>query len=101
MVGPEYKLNNTERGHLIALGQMPGFQVMVNIFESEVEQFKVDMLNANPKDIEDIRAKHNLALAAAVFWKRVANRINKEQEIFSAQGPVPVQPDLTEALLQD
>jgi hypothetical protein len=101
MIGPEYALSDVERGYLIALRQMPGFQIMINICESEVEQFKVDMLNADPKDIEDIRSKHHLALAAAIFWKRVAKRINHEETIFNSQGAPSVQPDITESMLQD
>jgi hypothetical protein len=95
----EYQISDVERGHLIALGQLPGFQVLINICESEVEQFKVDMINANPTDIEDIRSKHNLALAAATFWKRVAKRINHEQAIFGAQSHAnDIVPDVTESM---
>jgi len=47
MVGPDYKISEAERTHLVGLSTQPGFQVLLNICEATVEQFKVDMINAD------------------------------------------------------
>lgn len=100
MVGPEYRLSDSERTHLVGLGTQPGFQVIVNICESEVEKFKVDMINADPTKPEEVLAKHNIAKAAAMFWARVAARINSEQQLYLGQKQLnEVQPDVTADLL--
>ena len=94
-----HPLNEANRGHLIALLGMPGFEVLQQILEEEVEQFKVDMINANPSNTQDILAKHALAKAAAVYYTKVIDRLNHEKLMFGArQDENKIMADITEPL---
>lgn len=102
MVGPDYKISEAERTHLVGLSTQPGFQVLLNICEATVEQFKVDMINADCTNTAEVLSKHNLAKAAAMFWARVANRVNTEQQIYLGQKQsAEIQPDVTAELFSN
>lgn len=102
MVTAGYRPNATERAQLAGFYNQPGFQVLQNIFESQISQLQIDMINANPVNKEDVLAKHNLAKAAAVFYDRCIKFINDEiRNHVAVEEGTKIQPDLTEALLQD
>lgn len=102
MVTAGYRPNATERAQLAGFRNQPGFQVLQNIFESQISQLQVDMINANPVDKETVLAKHNMAKAAAVFYQRVVDLINDEVRNHAAiEEGTKIQPDLTAELLQD
>ncbi len=101
MVTAGYRPSEQELSHLVALRQMPGFQVLLNIFESQVAQAQLDMMNADETDEKAIVAKQRIAKAAAVFYQRSIDRVNEELMTFGARrDESKIQPDLTEHLFQ-
>src|SRR5215475_8239863 len=96
------RLSDTERGQLIGLSKLPGFEVFKNVCEEELEEMRIELLNVSSADEKNIIAKHNMAKAATMFYARVMERITHEEGVFGSQvQEKTVQPDLTEALLQD
>jgi hypothetical protein len=93
-------LTDTERGHLTSLMQHPGFGVLTHIFEEEVEEMNVELLNVASSDDKAIIAKHHMAKAAAMFYARIVKRITNEQSIFGSGPDNNPQPDVTETLFQ-
>lgn len=102
MVTAGYRPNATERAQLAGFYNQPGFQVLQNIFESQIAQLQLDMINEDPVQEKKVLAKHNLAKAAAVFYQRVIDLINDEiRNHVAIEEGTKVQPDLTAELLQD
>jgi hypothetical protein len=101
MMNAKYIPSPADVGQLMALLQMPGYRVLTKIFESEIDQMQVDMMNADPTNEKEVLVRHNLALAAGMFYQRVVNRIHLEKEQFGAKSSAnDIIPDATEELLQ-
>jgi hypothetical protein len=97
-----YRLSEVEQGQLVTLRQMPGFQILLNLFESQIAQMQIDMINADATNEKEVIAKYHLAKASAMFFQRVVDLMNFEIEKFGNRAMAnEVQPDLTEALLRD
>ena len=99
MITAGYKLNDGERAMLVGLRQMPGFQILLNIFESQVSQMQLDMINTPTDKPDQVLAAHNMAKAAAMFYQRTIDLMNNEIEMFGAQAKSKeIQPDITEEI---
>lgn len=100
MASPDLELNGIDRAHLNVLVTMEGFKVLQNIMESEVEKFKVALLNANPSKHDEVIAAHQLAKAAAMFYAGVVKRLNSELELYRNSPKASDKPiDATEGLI--
>jgi hypothetical protein len=103
LIDPELELTVTERAHLAYLVKTDGFQIFQKICESEVEKFKVAMINVKPGNTQELVERHSIAQAAAQFYVALVSRLNNEIEIYSrapreGDGPMP---DVTEALFDE
>jgi hypothetical protein len=95
------QLSDSERGQLIGLTKQPGFEVLKHIFEEELEEMNIELLNVASGDEKTIISKHNMAKAATMFYARTMNRITQEESYFGSKVEErKVQPDTTEALFQ-
>jgi hypothetical protein len=94
-----YHPRETEVAQLMTLVQMPGYEILKKIYIAEVDQLQVDMMNADPTNEKEVLAKHNLALAAGMFYQRVSNKVaGYIQEFGDRKKAQDVQPDQTAEL---
>lgn len=101
-IGAGYRLNEGERGQLVALRQMPGFQILLNIMESEVAKFSNAWINISAEKDAEILASHKLAKAASQFYQGLVNTINGEMEAYHQRiDQNMIQPDITEGLFSE
>lgn len=101
MIKAKYVPSTADMQQLMSILNMPGYAIMTRIFESEIDQMQVDMMNADPTNEKEVLAKHNLALAAGMFYQRVINRLHNDKEQFNAIKNAPqIQEDVTEPLFQ-
>lgn len=78
MVDPDLELTPTERSDLAMLFQSKGWQVVNKLLLAVVEQFRVDLDNANHSDPKDVMAKHSLSKSAGVVVTKIITRITQE-----------------------
>jgi hypothetical protein len=76
-----YQPNPSDIGQLLAILKHPGYEVLKRIFESEIDRMQIDLLNTEPTNRDEILAKHNIAKAAAMFYARILQRIENEQDL--------------------
>jgi len=90
---PDLVLEREEVAYLAALVSQPGFKILQKIFRSGVDQFAVQMINADQKNEKEVLARHNAARTAAQFYTWVVNSINNEVQeyIHSAPNDKPIQ----------
>src|ERR1035437_2672283 len=103
MIDPEFELTAQERAYIAYLVKTDGFQIFQKICESEVEKFKVALINVKPGNTEELVERHSIAQAAAQFYVALISRLNNEIEIYShvpRENDEPM-PDNTEALLDE
>lgn len=97
-----FRPTETEVAQLMSLIQQPGYQILQKIMIGEVDKFQLDLLNVDPSSPtydQDVRVKHNLALAAGMFYQRVSNRVASEiQDMNDRRKSHEVQPDITAEL---
>jgi hypothetical protein len=90
MVDPDLELTPTERSDLAMMFQSKGWQVVMKLFRIIVEQFRVDLDNADHANPKDVLAKHALSRAAGSVVTIIIHRITQEvailQEARSRQG---------------
>jgi hypothetical protein len=90
MVDPDLELTPTERSDLAMMFQSKGWQVVLKLFRIIVEQFRVDLDNADHANPKDVLAKHALSRAAGSVVTIIIHRIAQEvailQELRSRQG---------------
>ena len=102
MVTAGYRLGEGERAQLVALRQLPGFQILLNLMEAEVSKFAENLINTKAGQESEILANHYLAKAAAQFYQGLVNSLNNELETFANHSNVTqIQPDVTEALFSE
>jgi hypothetical protein len=98
-----YKPQDSEIQQLQQLLAMPGYQILQKIQMGEIDQFQVDLMNLDPDDAEfdkKARTRHNLALAAGMFYQRVTNKIAGHINRLNEKHNQPqVLPDVTSDLL--
>lgn len=103
MMNAAYRPSDTEVAQLMALLQQPGFEVYKKIMVGEVDWFQIDLMNVDPssdKYESEVRAKHNIALAAGMFYQRVTDKVAGYIGEFGARRDQKIiQPDPTENLL--
>lgn len=78
MVDPEFDLTPVERSDLAMTFNSKGWQVAHKICLAVVEEFRVDLDNANPANRDDVMAKHALSKAASVAVSKIITRIASE-----------------------
>jgi hypothetical protein len=90
-----------ERGALAGIIRHPGFEAAKKLAVSVVEQFRVDLDNANPADTKEVIAKHALSRAAGVFYTRWMQRVHDAVERAETIPDSPANAvDPTEGVLQ-
>ena len=108
MIDPELMLDAAERRELVRVCQMPGFAILKKIAMSVVEQFRLDLDNANPASTSDVMAKHSLSRSASLFYQRWLDKLQHEidqvelestrgETLQDEAGPVLDMDDLAEA----
>lgn len=78
MMHASYRPSDSEITQLLGILQMPGFEVLKKIQMAEVDWFQLDLMNVDPSGAgydAEVRAKHNLALAAGMFHQRVIDKV--------------------------
>lgn len=103
MIDAEFELTAQERAHIAYLVKTDGFQVFQRICESEIEKFKIALINVKPGNTEELVERHSVAQAAAQFYIALVNRLNSEIEIYShapRENDAPMA-DITEDLINE
>ena len=84
MVDPELALTSVQRSDLAMTYHSKGWAVVDLLFKVIIEEFRVDLDNANHADPKDVMAKHALSRAAGVaitkIIHRIANEVSFQQE---------------------
>jgi hypothetical protein len=84
MVDPELELSQVQRSNLAMTFHSKGWEVVDLLFKAIVEQFRVDLDNANHADPKDVMAKHALSKASGqvvtAIIHRIANEVAFQQE---------------------
>lgn len=78
MVDPDLELTAVQRSDLAMTFHSKGWQVVNLLLLAVVEQFRVDLDNANHSDPKDVMAKHSLSKSAGVVVTKIITRINNE-----------------------
>jgi hypothetical protein len=78
MVDPELELNAVQRSDLAMTYHSKGWNVVDLLFKIIVEEFRVELDNANHADPKDVMAKHALSRAAGVVVTKIVHRIANE-----------------------
>jgi len=79
MIDPEVELDQLERTDLVMMYNSKGWQVFQNkIMLSIVEQFRVDLDNADPAKPNEVMAKHALSRAAGIVYTKILTRVVNE-----------------------
>lgn len=103
MQNASYRPNDVEIAQLASIISQPGFEVLKRIQLGEIDQFQLDLMSVDPtdKDYESqVRAKHNIALSAGMFYQRVTNKVATYIAELGAKRDQPqIQPDQTADLL--
>lgn len=103
MTNALYQPTAADMAQLNSLIQQPGFEVLKKLMQSEVDRFQVELMNTDPTEDnydKKVQTRHNIALAAAMFYQKLMNRVYSEQQQFvSAASGEKVQSDGTAELL--
>ena len=78
MIDPEFDLTPVERSDLAMTFYSKGWQVVHKICLSVVEQFRVDLDNADHSNPKDVMAKHSLSRSASVVVTKLLTRVASE-----------------------
>lgn len=78
MVDPDLELTPTERSDLAMTFHSKGWQVVNKLLLAMVEQFRVDLDNADHSNPKDVMAKHSLSRSAGIVVTQLIHRINNE-----------------------
>ena len=78
MIDPDFELTPVERSDLAMMYNSKGWQVVHKICLSVVEQFRVDLDNADHANPKDVMAKHSLARSASVVVTQLLTRVGSE-----------------------
>lgn len=78
MIDPEFELTPVERSDLAMTYNSKGWQVVHKICLAVVEQFRVDLDNADHANPKDVMAKHSLSRSASVVVTQLLNRVGSE-----------------------
>lgn len=82
MVDPDLLLTPLQRSELAMTVHSKGWEVVDLLLKAVVEQFRVDLDNANHADPKDVMAKHALSRAAGVVVTTLIHRIANEVALF-------------------
>ena len=99
MQNAAYKPQDNEIQHLMQLLAMPGYQVLQRVMMAEIDGFQIDLMNVDPSSDKyeaEVRAKHNIALAAGMFYARLNERISGYVNRMTEKNAPAVLPDSTE-----
>lgn len=97
---PELALDHSDRGHLVQMASMPGYQVFHQLCRSEVDKFIVSLINAKPSEPAEVLSAQLLVKAAAQFYEGITDRVNEEIVQYTGSIKTNVYPvDPTEGLL--
>ena len=78
MVDPELELTPVERSDLAMVYYSKGWQVVHRLCLAVVEQFRVDLDNADHSNPKDVMAKHSLSRSASVVVTKLLTRVASE-----------------------
>jgi len=78
MIDPDFELTPVERSDLAMMYNSKGWQVVHKICLSVVEQFRVDLDNADHSNPKDVMAKHSLSRSASVVVTQLLTRVGSE-----------------------
>lgn len=78
MVDPDLELTAVQRSDLAMTFHSKGWVVVNLLLMAVVEQFRVDLDNANHSDPKDVMAKHSLSKSAGVVVTKIIHRITNE-----------------------
>ncbi len=82
MTDPELDLDGVERADLAMMYSGKGWPVLLKLLRAIVEQFRVDLDNANPASASEVMAKHSLSKAAGRIYTILLNRVSAEVTMF-------------------
>ena len=98
MVDPDLQLSPQERSELAMLFRSKGWAVLVKLLRAIVEQFRVDLDNADHSNPKDAMAKHSLSRSAGMVVTLILTRIAQEaslQQAISAQEGTAGNPEVS------
>ena len=81
MIDPDFELTPIERSDLAMMFYGKGWQVAHKICLAVVEQFRVDLDNADHSNPKDVMAKHSLSRSASVVVNKLITRIASESAL--------------------
>jgi hypothetical protein len=98
MVDPDFELTNVERSELVMTFNSRGWRVVDKIILAVVEQFRVDLDNADQANPKEVMGKHALSKAASIVATKLLTRVQSEavllNELRKSAGPQEATPGL-------
>jgi len=97
MVDPDLELTAVERSDLAMTVHSKGWQVVNKLLMAVVEQFRVDLDNADHANPKEVLARHSLSRSAGVVVTKILTRISNEvavQQELKKSGPQESAPGL-------
>jgi hypothetical protein len=82
MIDPDLELTALQRSDLAQTYHSKGWAVVDLLIKAIVEQFRVDLDNANHADPKDVMAKHSLSRSAGVVATMLLQRIANETGMY-------------------
>jgi hypothetical protein len=78
MVDPDVELTAVERSDLAMTVHSKGWQVVHKLLLAVVEQFRVDLDNADHSNPKEVLGKHSLSKSAGVVVTKILTRVSNE-----------------------
>ena len=97
MIDPDLELTSLQRSELAQTVHSKGWAVVDLLLKAIVEQFRVDLDNANHADPKEVMAKHSLSRSAGVIVTKLLQRVNNETGLYQdalKEGPQEAAPGL-------
>lgn len=78
MVDPDLELTAVERSDLAMTVHSKGWQVVNKLLLAVVEQFRVDLDNADHSNPKEVLGKHSLSKSAGIVVTKIITRVSNE-----------------------
>ena len=101
---PEYIPDAAECGSLTTITKMPGYSALHKILKSVVDQFLVELREANTADPIDCVERVRRSQVATEIYQRMVDRVNLYVQVYIAAeeaGENPLNPDPASELDMD
>lgn len=79
---------DTAKAALVTLVNMPGYQVLLDIFEQQICALEVAVFQTNPAHVEEVLAAHRVAVGARWAFEEAKKAVERAATLPEQQKPL-------------